>query len=76
MLIAVGGGLNRVPNRLQDEDLVASLELGAGITPGLLVQLLSLEADFPDLNARGARRELFRTVETILDADADRTDAP
>lgn len=61
-------------NRLQDEELIASLESEAGIGPGLLSRLLALETDFPDLNARGARRELYRVLESVLDAEADRSE--
>ena len=63
-------------NHLQDEELIASLESEAGIAQGLLSRLLSLEADFPDLNARGARRELYRAVESLLDGEADRSETP
>ena len=57
--------------RSQDEELVAKLEHKAGLAPGLLARLLALEAEFPDLNARGQRRELLRSVAVILDAAAD-----
>ncbi len=58
-------------NRLQDGELVASLERNSGLEPGLLARLLALETDFPDLNARGQRRELLRTLSEIMDAAAD-----
>lgn len=69
-------GWGRVTNYLQDQELITSLESEAGIAPGLLSRLLSLETDFPDLNARGARRELYRAVEGVLDAEADRSKTP
>lgn len=62
-------------NQLHDGELVASLEREAGLKPGLLASLLALETEFPDLNARGQRRELLRTLSEIMDAAADGTDA-
>ena len=59
-------------DRLQDEELVAALERDAGLEPGLLARLLRLEDTFPDLNARGSRRDLYRSLAAILDAAADR----
>jgi hypothetical protein len=64
-----------VGNELHDGELVASLERDAGLKPGLLATLLALESDFPDLNARGQRRELLRTLSEIMDTAADDTEA-
>ncbi len=61
-----------MPDQLQDDDLIAALEREAGLEPGLLRRLLALEAEFPDLNMRGARRDLYRSLAAILDAEADR----
>ena len=60
-----------MPKRLQDGKLVAELEKEAGLAPGLLGPLLALEADCPDLNARGERKQLYRAIEKLLDAAAD-----
>ncbi|MCG6116283.1 MAG: hypothetical protein MEQ84_13920 [Mesorhizobium sp.] len=64
-----------MPNQLHDSELVASIERDAGLEPGMLASLLALETEFPDLNARGQRRELLRTLSEIMDAAADGTEA-
>lgn len=58
-------------HQVQDQELVAELEQAAGLPSGLLARLLALEDDFPDLNARGERKELYRALEEIVDAAAD-----
>lgn len=64
-----------MPGRLQHDELVESLEREAGLEPGLLARLLALESSFPNLSARGQRRELLRTVSRIMDEAADRARA-
>lgn len=70
------GDSAQMSNDLEDAALVASLEREASLTPGILARLLALEVDFPDLNGRGVRRNLYRAIEDLLDAAADRTEAP
>lgn len=60
-----------MPERLQHDELVENIEQEAGLAPGLLTRLLALESSFPNLNARGQRRELLRTVSRIMDEAAD-----
>lgn len=64
-----------MPNRTEDETLIASLEQTAALPAGILGRLLALESEYPDLSARGARRNLYRSIETILDEAADRIEA-
>lgn len=60
-----------MPERSQHNELVENLEREAGLAPGLLARLLALESSFPNLNARGQRRELLRTVSRVMDEAAD-----
>lgn len=60
-------------HQAQDQELIAGLEQTAGLAPGLLALLLALEGDFPDLSARGERKQLYRALEEIVDAAADET---
>ena len=61
-----------MPDRSLDEDFVLALEQEAGLPAELLSQVLELESDFPDLDARGARKSLQRALAQILDNAADR----
>lgn len=58
--------------RLRDQDqLIRALALKNGVSADLVVRLLALEEEFPNLHAWGVRPELRRRMTALVDSEIE-----